>query len=129
MSNKYERSLNKNQANYASLTPVRFLQRSAGIFPEKLAVVDDDMTLTYSDFYSRCRRMASALTNIGIKAGDTVSVLCFNTHELLESHYSIPMTGAVLNALNTRLDAATLRFILEHGDSRLLFYDTEFEPL
>ncbi|MDS1140837.1 long-chain-fatty-acid--CoA ligase [Pusillimonas sp. SM2304] len=129
MSNQYERGLGKNPANYASLTPVSFLQRSAGIFPDKAAVIDDDMTLTYSDLYRRCRRMASALTNLGIKAGDTVSVLCFNTHELLESHYAIPMTGAVLNALNTRLDAATLRFILEHGDSRLLFYDTEFEPL
>src|SRR3546814_7219811 len=73
--------------------------------------------------------MASALENMGIKAGDIVSVLCFNTHELLECHYSVPMTGAVLNALNTRLDAASLRFILEHGESRLLFYDTEFEPL
>src|SRR3546814_16008633 len=72
--------------------------------------------------------MASALENMGIKAGDTVSVLCFNTHELLECHYSVPMTGAVLNALNTRLDAASLRFILEHGESRLLFYDTELEP-
>lgn len=129
MSNKYQHGLDKSVANYSSLTPISFLQRSAGIFPDKLAVVDDDMMLTYAEFYRRCCSMASALTNIGIKPGDTVSLLCFNTHELLESHYSVPMTGAVLNALNTRLDAATLRFILEHGESRLLFYDTEFEPL
>ncbi|AEC20441.1 putative AMP-binding enzyme [Pusillimonas sp. T7-7] len=129
MSNKYQHGLDKSAANYSSLTPISFLQRSAGIFPDKLAVVDDDMMLTYAEFYRRCRSMASALSNIGIKAGDTVSLLCFNTHELLESHYSVPMIGAVLNALNTRLDAATLRFILEHGESRLLFYDTEFESL
>ncbi|NYT85438.1 AMP-binding protein [Pollutimonas harenae] len=129
MSNKYQHGLDKSAANYSSLTPISFLQRSAGIFPNKLAVVDDDMMLTYAEFYRRCRSMASALSNIGVKAGDTVSLLCFNTHELLESHYSVPMIGAVLNALNTRLDAATLRFILEHGESRLLFYDTEFEPL
>ncbi|MGB6104238.1 MAG: AMP-binding protein [Pusillimonas sp.] len=129
MSNKYQQGLEKTGANYSSLTPVSFLQRSAGIFPDKPAIVDADMTLTYADFYRRCRSMASSLSNIGIKAGDTVSVLCFNTHELLESHYSIPMVGAVLNALNTRLDASALRFILDHGESRLLFYDTEFEPL
>ena len=129
MSHKYQQGLDKSAANYSSLTPISFLQRSAGIFPEKLAVIDDDMTLTYAQFYRRCRSMASALKNLGIKAGDTVSVLSFNTHELLESHYSVPMLGAVLNALNTRLDAGTLRFILEHGESRVLFYDTEFEPL
>jgi len=129
MDDKYRQGLDKNPANYSSLTPVSFLQRSAHVFPEKAAIVDDDMTLTYSQFYRRCRAMASSLDSMGIKARDTVSVLCFNTHELLECHYSVPMLGAVLNALNTRLDPATLRFILEHGESRLLFYDTEFEPL
>src|SRR5690606_9154376 len=79
--------------------------------------------------YQRCLAMASALHDLGIRQGDTVSVLCYNTHELLESHYSVPMTGAVLNALNTRLDANTLRFILEHGEARVLLYDTDFETL
>src|SRR5690606_19488125 len=129
MDDKYRQGLDKNPANYSSLTPLSFLQRSAHIFPDKAAIIDDGVTLTYADFHRRCRSMASSLQNMGIKAGDTVSVLCFNTHELLECHYSVPMTGAVLNALNTRVDAATLRFILEHGESRLLFYDTEFEPL
>lgn len=129
MVNKFDLDLDKNPANYSSLTPLGFLQRSAHVFPGKVAIVDDDITLTYAQFYERCRRMASALHTMGIGPGDTVSVLCFNTHELLESHYSIAMTGAVLNALNTRLDAATLRFILEHGESRVLMYDTEFEPL
>ncbi len=129
MNGKYQLGLEKQSANYSSLTPVSFLQRSAYIFPDKTAVIDDGLVLTYKEFYRRCCRMASALANIGIKAGDTVSVLCLNTHELLESHYSVPMLGAVLNALNTRLDAATLAFILEHGESRVLLYDTEFEEL
>ncbi|MFT0547520.1 AMP-binding protein [Allopusillimonas ginsengisoli] len=129
MVNKYQQGLEKNPANYSSLTPLSFLQRSAHVFPEKTAIIDDDMSLTYQQVYDRCRAMASVLDSMGIKTGDTVSVLCFNTHELLESHYFVAMTGAVLNALNTRLDVATLRFILDHGESRVLFYDTEFELL
>lgn len=129
MGSKYQFGLDKQSANYSSLTPLSLLQRSAYVFPDKAAVIDDDMVLSYRDLYRRCRSMASALLAQGIGAGDTVSVLCFNTHELLESHYSIPMAGAVLNALNTRLDAGTLAFILEHGESRILLYDTEFEVL
>src|SRR5690606_36773641 len=124
MVNKFDLDLNKNPANYSSLTPLRFLQRSAHIFPDKTAVVDDGMTLNYAQFYERCRRMASALYTMGIGHGDTVSVVCVNTHELLDSHYSVAITGAVQNALNSRIDAATLRFILEHGESRVLVYDT-----
>ncbi|OWT55647.1 long-chain-fatty-acid--CoA ligase [Candidimonas nitroreducens] len=129
MANQFQLGLGKRPANYSALTPTSFLKRSAWIFPDKTAVVDDDTSLSYRQFYERCRRMACTLEEIGIGAGDTVSILCHNSHELLESHYSVPMTGAVLNALNTRLDAATLRFILQHGEARLLFYDTEFEPL
>ena len=128
-STKYQMGLDKQPANYSALTPLSFLRRSAYVFPDKIAVVDDDMKLTYREFYARCRRMASALGDIGITAGDTVSVLCHNSHELLESHYSVPMVGAVLNALNTRLDAQSLQFILAHGESRVLIYDTEFEAL
>ncbi|UHL64405.1 AMP-binding protein [Paralcaligenes sp. KSB-10] len=129
MENKYEHGLDQCPANYSALTPISFLKRAAQIFPEKTAVIDDDTRLSYLQLHQRCRRMACTLQEIGIKAGDTVAVLCFNSHELLESHYSVPMAGAVLNALNTRLDAATLRFILGHGEARLLFYDTEFEAL
>ncbi|TEA78609.1 AMP-binding protein [Allopusillimonas ginsengisoli] len=129
MGSKYEQGLDKHAANYSSLTPLSFLGRSAHIFPNKTAVIDDDITLTYRQLYQRCLAMASALHDLGIRQGDTVSVLCYNTHELLESHYSVPMTGAVLNALNTRLDANTLRFILEHGEARILLYDTDFEAL
>jgi fatty-acyl-CoA synthase len=126
---KYDTDLDRQPANYSPLTPISFLKRSAWIFPHKTAVKDDDGDLTYAQLYERCRRMAHALQSLGIGRNDTVSALCFNTHELLECHYSIPMAGAVLNALNTRLDAATIRFILQHGEARALLYDTEFEPL
>ncbi len=126
---KYETHLDPQAANYSPLTPLSFLKRSARIFPHKIAVRDDDGDLSYAQLYERCRRMASALQSLGMGRNDTVSVLCFNTHELLESHYAIPMAGAVLNALNTRLDAASIRFILQHGEARALLYDTEFESL
>jgi len=126
---KYDTDLAPRAANHSPLTPLSFLKRSAWVFPDKIAIRDDDGDFTYARFYERCRRMASALRSLGIARNDTVSVLCFNTHELLESHYSIPMAGAVINALNTRLDAATIRFILRHGEARALLYDTEFEPL
>ncbi|HWL29145.1 MAG TPA: AMP-binding protein [Burkholderiaceae bacterium] len=129
MGNKYQTGLDKQEANYSSLTPLSFLRRSAGIYPDKIAVIDDDMTLTYRQLYGRCRRMASSLVAMGVEPGDTVSVLCFNTHELLESHYSVAMAGAVLNAINTRLDPAGLQFILEHGEARVLIYDVELEAM
>ena len=127
--NKYQLGLDKQAANYSALTPLGFLKRSAWVFPRKTAVIDDDGQLTYAALHERCLRMASALSSLGIGRADTVSILCFNSHELLESHYFVPMAGAVLNALNTRLDAAALRFILQHGEARALLYDTEFEPL
>ncbi|MGS1118149.1 AMP-binding protein [Castellaniella sp. UC4442_H9] len=126
---KFDTDLDRQVANYSPLTPLSFLKRSAWVFPHKIAVKDDDGAFTYAQLYDRCRRMASALQSLGIGRNDTVSVLCFNSHELLESHYSVPMAGAVLNALNTRLDAASIRFILQHGEARALLYDTEFEPL
>ncbi len=126
---KFVDGLAKRPANYSSLTPLSLLERSARVFPDRIAVIDDDAELSYRVFFHRCRAMASALIRLGITYGDTVSVLAFNTTELLESHYSVPMAGGVLNALNTRLDAATLRLIIEHGEARVLFFDTEFEPL
>lgn len=122
-------NLSPNPANYSALTPVSFLKRAAHVFRHRTAVVDDDMILSYGEFYDRCRALASALGELGVEPGDTVSVLCHNTHELLESHYAVPMLGAVLNAINTRLDAATLAFILRHGHAKVLIYDTRFEPL
>ena len=129
MTHKYNNGLEKNPANYSALTPLSFLQRSATVFPQKKAVIDEDMSLSYEALFGRCCRMASALKSLGVSAGDTVALLCPNSHEVLESHYSVPMCGAVLNTLNFRLDAASLTFILGHGEARLLFYDTEFEAL
>ncbi|NGR09677.1 long-chain-fatty-acid--CoA ligase [bacterium SGD-2] len=122
-------TLGRNPANYSALTPVSFLKRAAHVFPQRTAVIDDDMTLTYGEFYSRSRALASALQGLGVQQGDTVSALCFNTHELLECHYGVPMLGAVLNAINTRLDAAALAFILNHGRAKVLIYDTRMHDL
>ena len=124
--NKYK-NLNKTTANYSPLTPLTLLQRSARVYPDKLAVIDDDMNLSYRELYARCRQMASALSRRGIETGDTVAILCPNSHEMLEAHYSVPMSGAVLNAINIRLDAGALSFILAHGEARVLFYDTQWE--
>ncbi|MCG7200696.1 long-chain-fatty-acid--CoA ligase [Marinobacter pelagius] len=126
--NKYKyKNLNKTAANHSALTPLTLLQRSARVYPDKQAVIDDDMNLSYRDLYRRCRQMADALRARGISPGDTVAILCPNSHEMLESHYSVPMAGAVLNAINIRLDAGTLSFILAHGEARVLFYDTQWE--
>src|SRR5690554_5891548 len=119
--NKYN-ELGKTVANYESLSPVSFLRRSATVYPQKTAVIDDDMTLTYQQLLERSTRLASALANAGIGHDDTVAMLCPNSHEMLEAHYGVPMAGAVLNTLNIRLDAATLGFILNHGEARVLLY-------
>ncbi|KPP96767.1 AMP-binding protein [Marinobacter sp. HL-58] len=124
--NKYK-SLEQTSANHSALTPLTLLQRAAGIYPDKAAVIDGDITRSYREFYQRCRQMADALRQRGIGQGDTVAILCPNTGEMLESHYSVAMAGAVLNAINIRLDAASIRFILDHGEARVLFYDTRFE--
>ena len=124
--NKYK-NLNKTTANHSALTPLTLLQRSARVYPDKRAVIDDDMSLSYRDLYRRCQQMAAALRARGIAPADTVAILCPNSHEMLESHYSVPMAGAVLNAINIRLDAGTLGFILAHGEARVLFYDTQWE--
>ena len=119
-------ALDRNPANHSPLTPIAFLKRSAYIHPDKTAVIDSDLTLTYRAFDERCRRLASALADRGIGYGDTVAVICRNTHEMLEARYAIPMLGAVMNPINTRLDAATIGFILEHGDAKLLICDHAF---
>lgn len=121
--------LGKTPANYTPLTPVSFLRRSATVYPDKTAVIDDDGNLTYRQLLDRSTRLADALAGFGIGPNDTVAMLCPNSHEMLEAHYGVPMAGAVLNTLNIRLDAATLGFILNHGEARVFIYDTEFEPL
>src|SRR3954470_13906163 len=121
--------LARNPANFAALTPLNFLARSAAIYPDKLAVIDGDRRFTYREFHARCRRFANALRRRGIGPGDTVSVLAPNVPALLEAHYGVPMAGAVLNALNYRLDARSIAFILNHGGAKLLIADREFSAL
>jgi fatty-acyl-CoA synthase len=121
--------LARNPANFTALTPLGFLARAAAVYPDKLAIIDGARRFTYRDFYERCRRFADALRRRGIGPGDTVSVLAPNVPALLEAHYGVPMAGAVLNALNYRLDARTIAFILQHGAAKLLIADHEFASL
>ena len=120
--------LAKNAANFMALTPLVFLRRAAAVYPDKLAVIDGSLRFTYRELYSRCRRLADALRRRGIGRGDTVAVMAPNVPALLEAHYGVPMAGAVLNALNYRLDARSIAFILGHGEARLLIADREFAP-
>ena len=124
--NQYDLGLDRVAANYVPLTPLSFLARAAGVYPQKPAVIHGDLTLSYADFYTRCRRLASALRRRGIGRGDTVAIMAPNVPAMLEAHYGVPMTGAVLNALNYRLDARSLAFILKHGGAKLLITDKEF---
>jgi fatty-acyl-CoA synthase len=124
--NIYERDLEKTQANYQPLTPITYLERSASVYPDKTAVIHGDRRFTYAEFYARCRKLSSALEARGIRPGDTVSVMAPNVPALLEAHYGVPMAGGVLNALNYRLDAGTIAFILEHAQTKLLVSDREF---
>ncbi len=122
----FESGLDKRPANYAALTPLGLLQRSAEVYPDHLAVVHGERHYTWAQTYERCRRLASALVGLGVGPGDSVAVMAANTPELYEAHFAVPMAGAVLNALNTRLDAGTLAYILGHSESRVLITDREF---
>ena len=121
--------LQKTQANYVPLSPVSFLKRSAKIYPDRLAISYGERRITYGAFYSRVRRFAAALAELGIDVGDTVSIIAPNVPALLEAHYAVPTIGAVLSAINTRLDAANVAFILEHSTSKVLLVDDEFADL
>jgi fatty-acyl-CoA synthase len=125
----YDLDLDKNAANFQPLTPLSFLQRSAAVYPDQLAIIHGNARLTYAQFYGRCRQLGSALAKAGIGKGDTVSVLLANTPAMLECHYGVPMAGGVLNTLNTRLDAATIAFSLSHAEARILIVDKEFSKL
>jgi fatty-acyl-CoA synthase len=127
--NPYDTDLDRNAANYQPLTPITFLERAAKVFPERVAIIHGTRGWTYADFYARARKLASALARHGIKRGDTVAAMMTNTPGMLELHYGVPMTGGVLNTLNTRLDAATLAFMLDHGEAKVLITDREFAPV
>jgi len=125
----YDVDLDKTPANYQPLTPLSFLARSASVYPEHIAIIHGKRRTSYAEFYARARKLASALVKAGIKKGDTVSVVLANTQAMLECHYGVPMMGAVLNTLNTRLDAATIGFSLDHAETKLLIVDKEFSGL
>ncbi len=126
MSHPYGIALEKNAANYVPLSPLSFIERSAGVYPDHLAVVHGQRRFTWSQTYARCRRLASALSAAGVGKNDTVAVLLANTPEMYECHFGVSMTGAVLNTINTRLDADTVGFILNHGEAKVLITDREF---
>ena len=125
----YETDLDRNAANFQPLTPLTLLERAASVFPDHTAVIHGKLRRSYREFYARARRLASALTKRGIKRGDTVSAVLANTPAMLEAHYGVPMLGAVLNTINTRLDAAIIAFILDHGEAKALIADREFSKV
>jgi fatty-acyl-CoA synthase len=129
MTNPYDIGLDKNAANYVPLSPISFLLRSAAVYPNRLAVAYGERRYSWREALERCRRLGSALAARGVGRGDTVAVMAPNTPEAFEAHFGVPMAGAVLNALNIRLDAATIAFILEHGEAKALITDTEFAPV
>ncbi len=122
----YLSGLDRNQANYAPLTPLTFLERAAYVFPDRLSVVHGEWRTTWKETYARCRRLASALSRHGVGKNDTVAVLAPNIPAMYEAHFGVPMCGAVLNTLNSRLDARTIAFMLRHGGARVLLTDREF---
>ena len=125
----YERDLGRNPANYVPLTPLSFLPRAAHVFPRHLALVHGSLRQTWAQTYSRSRRLASALRKKGIRKGDTVALMAPNIPAAYEAAFGVPMAGAVLNAMNIRLDAPTIAFMLEHGETRVLLTDSEFAPV
>lgn len=126
---KHFDALPKTAANFAALSPLSFLDRAAAVYGSREAVVYCDRRYTWADVQARCRAFADSLTKLGIGEGDTVSVLAPNIPEVFELHYSVPMTGAVLNTINVRLEAETIAYILDHADSQLVIADTGFAPL
>jgi fatty-acyl-CoA synthase len=125
----HESFLDRRPANHQPLTPLGYLARAASTHPARTAIIHGDTRTSYADFYARSRRLASALKGAGVGAGDVVATLLMNTPPQLEAHYGVPMAGAILNTLNTRLDAAGIAFIIDHGPSRLLIVDSELAPL
>ena len=124
--NPYQLGLDRNPANYVSLSPLTFIERAAAVYPERIATIHGSMRRTWAETYSRCRRLASALRGRGIGLGDTVSVMLPNLSEMFECHFGVPMSGAVLNTLNVRLDAEAIGFMLQHAEAKVLITDREF---
>jgi fatty-acyl-CoA synthase len=125
----YDRDLDRNPANHQPLTPLTLLERAAAVFPDRLAIVHGRLRRDYREFHARSRKLASALAKRGFQRGDTVAAILANTPAMLECHYGVPMCGAVLNTLNTRLDAAAIAFMLDHGEAKAIIVDREFSSL
>src|SRR3954469_9001881 len=122
----FDHNLDKNPANYAPLTPLSFLERAAYVYPQRTSLIHRDERYTWGQTYARCRRLASALAKRGIGVGHTVAAMLPNTPPMYECHFGVALSGAVLNTLNTRLDAQAIAFMLEHGEAKLLITDREF---
>src|SRR5690606_20057621 len=130
MSSIYEQGLPKTPANYAPISPLSFIERTASVYPDQLAVIHGSgssaLRRTWAEVYTRCRQLASALSKDGIGKGDTVAVMMPNTPPMVEAHFGVPMTGAVLNTMNTRLDPEMIAYMLDHGEAKVIIVDTEF---
>ena len=126
--NNFSVDLGKNDANYIPLTPLTFIERTKDVYPHYDSIAYGDRKYTWLQTYKRCIKFASALEKYGIGLGDTVSIIAANTPEIFEAHYFIPMTGGVINTINTRLEAETIAYILDHSDAKLLITDTQFSP-
>src|SRR5690606_34731275 len=127
--NPYEQDLDRNPANYQPLTPLTLLERAAKVFPDHTAIIHGRQRTSYRDFWRRSVKLASALSRHGIGKGDTVSVMLSNTPAMLEAHFGVPMTKAVLHSINTRLDAAVIAFQLDHAESKVVIIDREFSAV
>jgi len=126
VTSKYDQNLPRTEANHAPLTPLSFIERTAEVYPDRLAIVHGALRQTWGETYARCRRLASSLRRAGIAKNDTVAVMLPNTPPMVEAHFGVPMAGAVLNALNTRLDPETIAFMLDHGEAKAVIVDPEF---
>jgi len=124
----YDQNLSQNAANHAPLSPLSFIERTAEVYPDRLAIVHGELRQTWAQTYERCRRLASSLRRAGIAKNDTVAVMLPNTPPMVEAHFGVPMAGAVLNALNTRLAPETIAFMLDHGEAKAVIVDPEFAP-
>lgn len=129
MTSMYDQNLPRTEANHTPLSPLSFIERTAEVYPDRLAIVHGELRQTWGQTYARCRRLASSLRRAGIGKNDTVAVMLPNTPPMVEAHFGVPMAGAVLNALNTRLDPETIAFMLDHGEAKAVIVDPEFAPV
>ncbi|MGE0499064.1 MAG: acyl-CoA synthetase [Ramlibacter sp.] len=129
MTSIFDQDLPRNEANFAPMSPLSFIERTAEVYPARLAVVHGELRRSWGELYTRCRQLASALRQAGVGPGDTVAVMLPNTPPMVEAHFGVPMAGAVLNAMNTRLDPETVAFMLDHGEARVVIVDPEFAPV